>query len=78
MAKERIFVAERNGFKFSISESKLKSTPLPYLVQNLNENGFGLGSGHDGLDLEIEGDHYCLICSPYPGASPKCVTFKLI
>lgn len=47
------------------------------LVEELNEAGFGLGSGHDGIEVLRREHEIILVCTPYVGKLPQYIYFRL-
>ena len=47
---------------------------LNNLIRELNDLGFGLGSGHDGVEFDL--DKMALILSPYPGKMDQYIYFE--
>lgn len=74
-----LFVAEQGDNKLIIPENMLQDSNLRTLVDMLNKEGFGLGSGHDGLEIRKAFDngevYYRMILSPYVGHMDQHVTF---
>ncbi len=46
------------------------------LVEELNEGGFALGSGHDGIEVQRGEYDIILICTPYVGKMPQYIYFR--
>ena len=59
-------------------------TDLHKLIRELNDLGFKLGSGHDGISIDFhlrdhnEDSPVDLILSPYPGKMTQYIQFKQI
>ena len=65
-----LFIAEEDDNKLIVPESMLNQSKLSILVDMLNQKGFGLGSGHDGLEIHKKtfnnGEvYYQLILTPH-------------
>lgn len=64
-----------------LSEEELDILDVSDIVNKLNESGFCLGSGHDGIELAWSGrsnDICQIFLTPYVGHMTQIVTFKLI
>ena len=74
---EKYFIAMDGQSKLVVPESLLTSSNIIPLIQKLNEFGFDLGSGHDGMELKKDKDGvYILRLTPYVGHSDQVVIFK--
>lgn len=68
------FIATDKDSFLIVGESSFKN--IHKLVERLNKAGFGLGSGHDGIELIKKEDEYVLRLSPYVGHFDQYVFFK--
>lgn len=68
------FIATDKDSFLIVSEGSFKN--IPKLVERLNKSGFGLGSGHDGMELIKKEDGYVLRLTPYVGHFDQYVFFK--
>lgn len=73
------FIAVQNINHLIVKESLLKSKKLYKLVDKLNKAGFGLGTGHDGMEMKkMDDGSYVFRLSPYVGHCDQYVFFKPI
>jgi hypothetical protein len=70
------YIAIDDDAKLVVSEKLLKISKVHILLEKLNKAGFGLGSGHDGMNLEKKGDDYVFTLCPYVGHGDQVVIFE--
>lgn len=79
LKEENFFVAERNNKKLIVSENMLQQSKMIILVDKLNAEGFSLGSGHDGLEIQkkLNNDevYYQFILTPFVGCMEQYIAF---
>jgi len=82
MMSKKFFVAKNTvhdtEVNLQVSSDDLKSNKLQKLVTKLNNAGFNLGSGHDGMELSKLTNKFVLWLQPYTGAPPQIIVFKPI
>lgn len=70
------YIAKNGKNQLIVEEEMLSKQNLHKLVTLLNESGFSLGSGHDGMEMKKINDNYDFILTPYVGHSDQYVSFK--
>jgi len=71
------YIAKNDKNQLIVDEDMLSKQNLRKLVTLLNESGFSLGSGHDGIEMKKnDADCYDFILTPYVGHSDQHVSFK--
>jgi len=70
------YIAKDGKNQLIVEEEMLSKQNLRKLVDLLNEAGFSLGSGHDGMEMKILNGNYDFTLTPYVGHSDQHVSFK--